>query len=193
MFATLLRVLFGFLAACFVVGLVQVGFVMPPAEIWAMPENAIYDRLGDASVLTMVAATQSAVFAAPFALVAAAIAEWQGIRSFLFYVLVGFAICAAGLVALHLAAADNEPTIANAYAISAFGISGFFGGAVYWLLAGRLSGEGLDDYDYAPPIVASPPAYANRPVAAVPQPRSTPTPATPAAPPTVPTTAPRKA
>ena len=192
MFATLLRVLFGFLAACLAVGFVQVAFVMPPAEILAMPDNVMSDRLAEAGMLTLVAATQSAVFAAPFALVAAAIAEWQAIRGWIFHAFVGLVICGVGMASLYLAAGDSEPTIANFYAGSAFGLAGIIGGTIYWLFAGRFSGDTTEEYEYSAPVITAP-RTVSRPTAAVPAARSTPTPAAPPPSPSVGGNAPRKA
>ena len=182
MIGTLLRVLFGFVVASLVAGLVKVGFVMPPTEVLALPENVMYDRLGDAGILSLAAATQSAVFAAPFALVAAAIAEWQGLRSLLYYLTIGLAISAGGFVALYAAEIENQPSIVNSYAMTAYGLSGLVGGLVYWLLAGRFAGDSSYEDDLAPPTMSStmPPKPAVRPAAAVPpSPRPGSTPAAP--------------
>lgn len=182
MIGTLLRVLFGFVMACLAAGFVKVMFVMTPPELLTLPENVMYDRLGDAGVLSLAAATQSAVFAAPFALVAAAIAEWQGLRSLLYYLAIGLAISAGGFTALYAAEIENQPSIVNSYAMTAYTFAGLAGGVVYWLLSGRFSGEpALDDDFGPPPVTKSPPAKpAPRPAAAAPAPpRSSPTPAAP--------------
>lgn len=182
MFATLLRVLFGFLIACLVAGLVKVGFVLPPLEVLALPDNVMYDRLGDGGLLTLVAATQSAVFAAPFALVAAAIAEWQSFRSVFFYLLIGLAISVGGFAAIYASELAKEPSIANGYAMTAYGLSGLAAGLVYWLLAGRFAGDAIDE-DEPLPTMAAPPPRPARPAAAVPASRSVPTPPAPPSPP----------
>lgn len=192
MFATLLRVLFGFLLACLVAGLIKVGFVMPPTEVLALPENVMYDRLGDAGLLTLVAATQSAVFAAPFALVAAAVAEWQSFRSVIFYLFIGLAISVGGFVAIYASELDKDPTIVNSYAMTAYGLAGLFAGFVYWAIAGRFAGDETEDDEPLPTIVTAPAPKVVRPAAAVPSSRSVPTP--PAPPPTPPAgNPPRKA
>ena len=183
MFATLLRVLFGFLIACLMAGIMNVGFVMPPTEVFALPENVMYDRLGDAGILTLVAATQSAVFAAPFALVAAAIAEWQSFRNAIFYLLVGLVISVGGFVAIYASELEKDPSIANGYALTAYGLSGLAAGLVYWLLAGRFAGDEIDEDEPLPTMAVTPPKPV-RPAAAVPSSRSVPTP--PAPPPSPP-------
>jgi hypothetical protein len=188
MFATLLRVLFGFLAACLVAGLIKVGFVMPPTEVLALPENVMYDRLGDGGLLTLVAATQSAVFAAPFALVAAAIAEWQSFRNVFFYALIGLAISVGGFIAIYASEMQSQPSIVNGYAMTAYGLSGILAGVVYWAIAGRLAGEDNEEEVLIPATAPPPPPRITRPAAVVPPARSVPTP--PAPPPTPPAGAP---
>jgi hypothetical protein len=169
MFATLLRVLFGFLIACLIAGFVQAGFVMTPVELYSLPENVMYDRLGDAGILALVAATQCAVFAAPFALIAAAVGEWQGIRSIFFYTFIGLAIALGGFTALYASEVNGQASIVNGYAITTFAVTGIVGGLVYWLLSGRLAGEPEDEeLDLAPPIASPPPSRLTRPAAAVP-------------------------
>lgn len=187
MFATLLRVLFGFLIGCVVAGLVIVGFVMPPSELLALPDSVMYDRLGNGGMLILVAATQSVVFAAPFALVAAAIAEWQSFRSLFFYLFVGLAISFGGFVAIYASELAKEPSIANGYAMMAYGLSGLAAGSVYWLLAGRFAGDAIDEDEPLTTVAMSPPKP-TRPAAAVPSSRSVPTP--PAPPPSLPVGAP---
>lgn len=180
MFATLSRVLFGFVIACLIVGVVQAGFVMTPMELYALPDNVRSDRISDAGVLSLVAATQSAVFAAPFALVAAAVAEWQGIRSLFFYAFMGFAIAAGGFAALYAAEVSTQSTIFNSYGMAAYALPGLAGGFVDWLLSGRFAGDEIDDEDVPPAMTPPPPvAKVTRPAAAVPPARPKPTPAAP--------------
>jgi len=183
MIGRVLRILFGFLLACLAVGFVQTAFVMPPPELLALPENVRYERLADAGILGLVATTQTAIFAAPFALVAAAIAEWQGLRSLLYYLFVGLAIAAGGFAAIVAAEPSGETaTILNSYASTAFGLSGAVGAFVYWLLAGRLAGE-LEYEEEFTPINQPTPPKAVRPAATVPQMRApVPPPATPPGP-----------
>ena len=75
-----LRVLIGFAIACLAAGFVQVLFAVTPAELVVAGD----DRIGEAATWGLLSATQIAVFAAPFALLAAIVSEWQGIRSFAF-------------------------------------------------------------------------------------------------------------
>jgi hypothetical protein len=140
MLGTLLRVLFGFVVACLVAGVATVAFVVTPADLATQPDGIWSERLGSAGVLAMLAATHTAIFAFPFALIAIALGEWQRIRTWIFYVLAGIAISFGGFVAEYLAEAANQPSIVNDYAMRAFLTVGFFGGLAYWLVAGRGAG-----------------------------------------------------
>ena len=77
---TLLRVLFGFIVACLVAGAVTVAFVVTPADIAGLPAEAQAEQLANAGVLSLLAATHSAIFAFPFAMIAIGIAEMSAIR-----------------------------------------------------------------------------------------------------------------
>jgi hypothetical protein len=137
---TLLRVLFGFLIACLVAGLTTVAFVVTPADIAALPAEARPDRLANAGVLALLAATHSAIFSFPFALIAIAAAEWAKIRSFIYYVIVGLMIALGGFASEYLNEVPGQPSIMNDYALRAFVCVGILGGLAYWLFAGRRSG-----------------------------------------------------
>ena len=95
MIGSVLRVLFGFIVACLAAGLTMVLFVYTPAEIVAERAG---DRAVEALLLSLAAATQSAIFAAPFALIGAAFGEWQRIGSWLYYVTVAFVIACIGFL-----------------------------------------------------------------------------------------------
>ena len=75
MIGGLFRVLFGFIVACLVAGAATVAFVITPADIATLPAELRPDRLSSAGTLSLLAATHSAIFAAPFALIALVIAE----------------------------------------------------------------------------------------------------------------------
>ncbi len=100
---TLLRVFFGFIIACLVAGVVTVAFVVTPADIASLPAEAQTERLGNAGVLSLLAATHSAIFAFPFAIIAIGVAELTHLRSWVYYVLVGVAIALGGLAAEYVA------------------------------------------------------------------------------------------
>ena len=128
-----LRVLIGFAVACLVAGYVQVLFAVTPAELVVAGD----ERLGEAAMWGLVSATQIAVFAAPFAVLAAVISEWQGIRSFAYHAIVAMAIAVAGFGLIHATESASEASIVNSYAMAAYLTSGFVGGLIYWLFAGR--------------------------------------------------------
>lgn len=136
MVSGILRVLFGFIVGCFAAGMVKVGFVITPEELLSANEQ----QWLAAAQLTLFAATQTAVFAAPFALIAATIGEWQSIRGWTYYVITGIAIAAAGFAALYSSENVGQPTIVNRYALLAYFSAGIVGGFVYWLFAGRGAG-----------------------------------------------------
>lgn len=139
MIVSIFRVLFGFVLACLAAGAVQLGFALPNE---VMTDDV--DKLLSAGELAALTATHSGVFAAPFALVAAAIGEWQSIRNWVYYALSGIAIAIAGFIALYSGESTGAATIVNNYALAAYLCAGLAGGLVYWLIAGRLSGEPLD-------------------------------------------------
>ena len=137
MIGSILRVLVGFVLACIAAALVKLGFSLTPAEL----VSDDVDKLTASGVLSLMIATHNAVFAAPFALVAAAIGEWQSIRSWIYYALAGIAIAIAGFIALYSGESGGQATIVNNYALAAFLAAGFVGGLVYWLVAGRRAGN----------------------------------------------------
>ncbi len=130
----MLRVIVGFALACLAAGLAMVLFVYTPLEL---ATELASERVTEASLLALAAATHSAVFAAPFALIGAGFGEWQRIGSWLYYALVGIAIACVGFLAQFWTEADGEASIVNSYAMTAFIVTGFVAGIVYWLFAGR--------------------------------------------------------
>ncbi len=141
MLLAIVRVLLGFAVACLAAGVVQVLFVITPAEIASSGPSALMERVRGAGVLWLIAATQSAVFAAPFALVAAGLAEWQGIRGRVYYAFGGLGIAIAGFLT-QLAGETGGQTVVNGYALAMFVVTGLAAGLVYWVAAGRLACRG---------------------------------------------------
>ena len=133
MFSTILRVLFGFILACFAAGLTTVLFALGPAEL----SGGDPDRLAKIMELVALTATHSAVFAAPFALLAAALSEWQGVRSFLFHTFVGLGIATAGFAAQYFSEIPGSASVASQYPLMAYAVTGIVAGIIYWLFAGR--------------------------------------------------------
>ena len=140
MILSVLRVLFGFALACIAGALIKLGFASPND---VLTDDA--DRLSWSIEQVLLAATHSAVFSAPFALVAAAIGEWQSIRSWVYYALAGLAIAIAGFIALYSGeTTTGVNTIVNQYATIAFLCSGIVAGWVYWLFSGRYAGDPVE-------------------------------------------------
>ena len=138
MIMSVLRVLVAFGLACLAGALVKLGFATPNDVLTDDP-----DRLSWSLEQALLAATHSAVFSAPFALVAAAIGEWQSIRSWVYYALAGIAIALAGFIALYSGETSGPNSIVNQYATIAYLAAGLVGGWVYWLLSGRYAGDAV--------------------------------------------------
>ena len=144
MITSVLRVLIGFALACIAGALIQLGF--------ATPNDVLTDDLVTLSwsfEQVLLAATHSAVFSAPFALVAAAIGEWQSIRSWVYCALAGIAIAIAGFIALYSGETNGPNSIVNQYATIAYLCSGLAGGWVYWLISGRNAGDAVEAETHA--------------------------------------------
>jgi uncharacterized membrane protein len=129
MIVSMIRFVLGFAAAALIAGLVQVAFVAGPDLV-----TADLGRLQTLGLLMALAATQSAVFAAPFAILAALVASWQPIRSRLYFIAVGLAIGLAGFFAQYAAEAGPD-TILNRYALAAYALAGLAGGLAYGIIA----------------------------------------------------------
>lgn len=160
MIGRVIRVIIGFVLACLAAGLTLVLFVYTPGEFASQASDIVSDRATEAWVLTLAAATQAAVFAAPFALIATVIGESRQIGSWTYYVLVGIAIAVVGFLAQHASEAAGQASILNNYALSAFLATGFVGGFVYWLFAGRYAAGPTPP---AKPEIKRPPAAAPPP------------------------------
>lgn len=137
MIGRVIRVVLGFALACLAAGLTVVLFVYSPLELVTLQG----DRLSEVGLMTLFAATHTAVFAAPFALIGAGFGEWQRIGSWLYYALVATAIAAIGFVAQFWTEAGGEASIVNRYAVTAFVLTGLVSGTVYWLFAGRFAAD----------------------------------------------------
>jgi hypothetical protein len=147
-------ILIGYLLACVAFSVVIVGFVFTPAEMAALPSDVAANRLSMAGQHVLLSATQVAFIASPLALIAALIAEWRGIREWLYFVAVALLVAVVGFLAQYVSELQGQPTIVNNYALAAFLCGGFVAGIVYWLIAGRTSGgrrAPLDDALASPP------------------------------------------
>lgn len=142
--ARLVRSLIGFLLACLAAAVTQVLFVITPADLYLLEVDQRLEQGGRALALALSAATQFAVFAAPFALAAVIFGFVQEFRGWAYYVFVGLAIALLGFAALYAGETQSDFTIANSYAIAAFAFSGIIAGYVFWLVAGRGPGKRPD-------------------------------------------------
>ena len=154
-----LRMIFGFVLACLAAGLTLVLFVYTPPELVELKS----ERLSEAALLSLAAATHSAVFAAPFALIGAGFGEWHRIGSWMYYVLIAIAIATVGFLAQYWTEAQGAASIANNYAVTAFLVTGFVAGFVYWLFAGRFARGRNPEPEIVPP--PKPAAASNGPSA----------------------------
>lgn len=126
--AATLRIMFGFVAAALVAGLVQVLFVAGE-EIPGLSTA----RLESLGLLMLLAAAQSAVFAAPLAVPVTVLAARRPIRSLVFFLGVGLVLAAAGFFAQQ--ADGGGLALLNRYVLAAYLSSGLLGGLAYWFLA----------------------------------------------------------
>lgn len=128
MFVAIVRFILGFIAAALVAGVAQVLFVtgLDGLTIW-VPD--LVDSMG---LLMLLAATQSAVFALPFALIAAVVAGWLDVRSRFYFIGAGLLIGLGGFLAQHVGE-SGPTTIFNRYALAAYAVSGLLAGFAYWL------------------------------------------------------------
>ena len=138
MIGRILRMIFGFALACLAAGLTLVLFIFTPPELIG-PQN---ERLSEAGLLSLAAATQIAMFSALLALIGAGFGEWQRIGSWMYYVLVAIVIASIGFLAQSWGEAQGAASIVNNYAATAFLLTGFVAGLVYWLFAGRFARGG---------------------------------------------------
>lgn len=152
-----LLILIGYIVACAGFALVLVSFVFTPVELWSSGG----DRWSMASFQLLASTILVAFFSAIPVLPAAAIAEWRGIRSWQYYVLVALLFAGAGFVAQYLSEQEGALSIVNRYALVAFATGAIVAGTLYWLIAGRgagtrRSGGGTGDATPATAAVAGP-------------------------------------
>jgi hypothetical protein len=137
------RVLIGFLIACIAAAFTTLLFVVTPGELagWLSLDDG-GDRFARFGLLWLAAATQSVIFSALFALVAVAIAEWLGKRDWIYYANAGILIAVLGFLAQWASepTGQNWSVVNSSYPLVAFLATGFVGGFVYWMWAGRFAG-----------------------------------------------------
>jgi hypothetical protein len=139
----LFRVLIGFLIACIAAALTTLLFVATPGEVigWLALDNT-GERFGRFALLWLAATTQSVIFSALFALVAVIIAERLGKRDWIYYANTGILIAVLGFLAQWASepTGQNWSVVNSSYPLVAFLATGFVGGFVYWMWAGRFAG-----------------------------------------------------
>lgn len=137
------RVLIGFLIACIAAALTTLLFVMTPGELidWLSLDDA-GERFGRFGLLWLAATTQSVIFSALFALVAVVVAEWLGKQGWIYYANTGILIAVLGFLAQWASepTGQNWSVVNSSYPLVAFLATGFVGGFVYWMWAGRFAG-----------------------------------------------------
>jgi hypothetical protein len=121
--------------------IVQVLYVSTPAELTNVPSANFPVEAGQALTLALSAATQFAIFSVAFALIAAGLAEWLGLQGVGYWLGAGIGIAILGFIAQFSSEVPGQPTILNNYALQSYVTAGFFGGLVYWLIAGRWAGD----------------------------------------------------
>jgi len=154
MLGRIVRVIIGFALACLAAGLTLVLFVYTPVEL-AGAAGAAGARFGEAGLLALAAATQVAIFSAPFALIAVLAATWRRLSSPAYFALAGIAIAGLGFWAQYRSEAAGELSILNTYALSAFALTGLVGGLVFWLCAGVRSDGGRRAEPVPVPLAAA--------------------------------------
>lgn len=134
------RVFVGFVVAYLAAGLTTALFVHTPSEL--LSATASDETWSQLWLATLVAATQSGLFATIFALVAAAIGEWYRVREWTYYTLTGIVIALLGFTAEWLSEETGQgwSVVNSNYPLIAFLTTGFVGGWMYWAFAGRRAG-----------------------------------------------------
>lgn len=133
------RVVMGLIAAMLTAAAIKVLHVITPASFSGLSAAAVAGRLARFADLTLLTATQQALFALPIALIATAVTEVNRVRGWTTYALLGLVVALAGYL-VQMAGEGEYRTIVNDYALRAFLIEGFCAGFVYWIVAGRFAG-----------------------------------------------------
>lgn len=143
----LLCIITGFALAVVAAAATEVLFAFPPAAMARGGLEALSTWAGEAGILTLAAATHTAIFSFLFAAVAIMIGEWLHRREWTFYVTTGVLIALGGFLSQYAAEKASQPTIVNNYALMAFVTAGAVGGLVYWMFAGRAAGRPRPERD----------------------------------------------
>lgn len=141
MFRALGRFIAGFAVAVLVAGTVMAIFAgsLPAAS------------LSESAELILLLATHFAIFSAAFVLIAAGIAGWQNISSWVFFTCAGMSIALLGFAAQYSGELGSGPSILNNYAAIAYVTAGALAGYAYWLIAARDEPPHYSTYVLLPP------------------------------------------
>jgi hypothetical protein len=139
----IVRILIGFLIACIAAALTTLLFVVTPVELigWLSLDDG-GERLARFGLLWLAASTQSMIFSALFALVTLIVAERLGQRDWIYYANSGLLIAVLGFLVQWASepTGQNWSVVNSSYPLVAFLATGFVGGFVYWMWAGRHAG-----------------------------------------------------
>lgn len=141
-----LRMLIGYLLACFGAAMALGLFAFSPNSI-----EGFFDKLPEVmdnawSVSPYLTGAIALLGAVP-AVIAFQYAESNGIRSWVYYELVGAAVAIAAYWLAHGTEATPVASEGNTYSTIAFGVAGAVLGLLYWLFSGRYAG--LDNVGHA--------------------------------------------
>jgi hypothetical protein len=156
-----LRMLVGYLLACFGAAMALGLFAFAPNSI-----EAFFDRLPEVlenawSVSPYLTGAVALLGAVP-AVLAFQYAESNGIRSWVYYELVGAAIAIAAYWLAHGTESVPLRSEGNIYSTIAFGVAGAILGLLYWLFSGRYAGvdHGMTANNGRPGLAAGKPQSA---------------------------------
>lgn len=139
------QIVFGYVLACLAAGFVLALYATAPADPSGIVSELTSDRLRTSTRLALSVATHIAVYVAPVAIFPILVAEFLGLRGWLYAVFGGLGVSVAAFLAQFAAEAPAGATILNNYALAAFITAGICGGLIYWLVAGGESGSEPND------------------------------------------------
>lgn len=129
-----IRLLWGYLAAC-----ALMGFVLACAAVWTVPETAAPELF----VLTIALTKVAMVVSILPSLVVIPILEWRGMRQWYGYAIFGATLSAVASVLI--SGGMERPQTLNLITVAVcFAFLGMASATVYWWIAGRFAGQWSD-------------------------------------------------
>ncbi len=126
-----MRLLWGYLAAC-----ALMGFVLACAAVWTVPETAAPELF----VLTIALTKVAMVVSILPSLVVIPILEWRGMRRWYGYAIFGATLSAVASVLI--SGGMERPQTLNLITVAVcFAFLGMASATVYWWIAGRFAGQ----------------------------------------------------